>query len=134
MFLRLYRFDQLRDQLKEKDEEVFYLYDNTTSQECNDLMRSLEENRLTGFLWDQMKPFIRGKILYTPDTPATRRLMNSVNATFGPIEDMRRLTKVWIDTYAERVSGLFLDRENQDFIKARKKEFKLMLCSDGICP
>lgn len=45
--------------------------------------------------------------------------MNSVNSTFGPIEDMRRLTKVWIDTYAERVSGLFLDKENQDFIKVR---------------
>ena len=38
-------FDQLRDQLKEKDEEVLYLYDNSTSRECNDVMRGLEENR-----------------------------------------------------------------------------------------
>ena len=39
-------FDQLRDQLKEKDEEVLYLYDNSTSKECNDVMMGLEENRL----------------------------------------------------------------------------------------
>ena len=41
-------FDQLRDQLKEKDEEVLYLYDNSTSRECNDVMRGLEENRDDG--------------------------------------------------------------------------------------
>ncbi len=111
------RFDQLRDQLKEKDEEVLYLYDNSTSQECNDVMRGLEENKLIGFLWGQMKPFIRGKILYTPDTPATRRIVSTVNATFAPIEDVRRLTQMWIDTYSERVRGLFLDKENQEFIK-----------------
>jgi hypothetical protein len=114
------RFDQLRDQLKENDEDVFYLYDNSTSQECNDVMRGLEENRLTGFLWGQMKPFIRGKILYTPDTPATRRIMGSVNSTFSPIEDVRRITRMWIDTYSDRVRGLFLDKENQEFIKASK--------------
>ena len=112
----LFRFDQLRDQIKDKDEDVFYLYDNTTSPECNEVMKSLEETSIGGFLWNQMKPFIRGKILYTPDTPATRRLMRVVNDTFGPIEDVRRLTKVWVDNYAERVSGLFLDQENQDFI------------------
>ena len=38
-------FDQLRDQLKENDEEVLYLYDNSTSRECNEVMRGLEENR-----------------------------------------------------------------------------------------
>ena len=46
--------------------------------------------RLTGFLWGQMKPFIRGKILFSPDTPATRRIMGAVNATFSPIEGVRR--------------------------------------------
>ena len=45
-------FDQLRDQLKEKDEEVLYLYDNSTSPECNDFMKGLEENRDNSDQWD----------------------------------------------------------------------------------
>ena len=45
-------FDQLRDQLKEKDEEVLYLYDNSTSPECNDFMKGLEENRDRSDQWD----------------------------------------------------------------------------------
>ena len=92
-----------------------------------------------------MKPFIRGKILFSPDTPATRRIMGAVNATFSPIEGVRRydvtnemtivclvpfvrcdqilfvvrMTKKWIDVYSERVRGLFLDKENQEFMKVR---------------
>ena len=68
-----HRFDNLRDQIQEKeDEKNKYKYDNTTSQECNDLIESMESSRAIRFLWSQMKPFFRGKILYTPDTPATR--------------------------------------------------------------
>lgn len=93
------------------------MYDNTTSRACNDLMRRLEENRLMKFLWDQLKPFVRGKILFTPDTPATRRLVSIVNDTFRPLEDVRRLTEKWIVTYSDRVRGLFLDAENQQLIK-----------------
>ena len=73
--------------------------------------------RLTGFLWGQMKPFIRGKILFSPDTPSTRRIMAAVNATFSPIEGVRRMTRKWIEVYSERVRGLFLDKENQEFLK-----------------
>ena len=73
--------------------------------------------RLTGFLWGQMKPFIRGKILFSPDTAVTRRIMGAVNATFSPIEGVRRMTRKWIDIYSERVRGLFLDTENQQFMK-----------------
>ena len=50
----------------------------------------IHTSRLTGFLWGQMKPFIRGKILFSPDTPAARRIMSAVNATFSPIEGVRR--------------------------------------------
>ncbi len=44
-----------------------------------------------------------------------------VNATFQPIEDVRRLARLWIDTYSDRVRGLFLDRENQQFIRVRRR-------------
>lgn len=116
-FFFLLSFDQLRDQLKEKDEELHYNYDNTTSTECNNAMKGLEENRLIGFLWNQMKPFIRGKILYTPDTPATRKVVGMVNDTFRPIEEIRKLTQSWVDSYSEPVKGFFMDKENQQVMK-----------------
>ena len=40
------RFDNLRDQIQEKeDDSTKYKYDNTTSQECNDLIESMESSR-----------------------------------------------------------------------------------------
>ena len=30
-----------------------------------------------------------------------------------------RMTKKWIDVYSERVRGLFLDKENQEFMKVK---------------
>ena len=45
------RFDNLRDQIQEKDDEKSkYKYDNTTSQECNDLIESMESSRAIRFL------------------------------------------------------------------------------------
>ena len=43
--------------------------------------------------------------------------MGAVNATFSPIEGVRRMTRKWIEVYSERVRGLFLDKENQEFMK-----------------
>ena len=40
------RFDNLRDQIQEKeDDSTKYKYDNTTSQECNNLIESMESSR-----------------------------------------------------------------------------------------
>ena len=94
-----------------------FRYDNTTSKECNNLMSGLEENKLTGFLWNQMKPFIRGKILFTPDTPAVRRLLANVNETFEPIETIRRFAETWINNYSEPVRNFVLKEDNQLIIK-----------------
>ena len=33
-----------------------------------------------------------------------------------------RMTKKWIDVYSERVRGLFLDKENQEFMKVKTCE------------
>lgn len=43
--------------------------------------------------------------------------MALVNDTFSPIENIRKLSLSWINTYSERVKGLFLDKENQEFIQ-----------------
>ena len=85
-FLLPFRFENLKESLQvQKDNTSSYVYDNTTSPECNAMMEDLEEGSFTRFIWSILKPYIRGKILYTPDTPATRRLVSIVNETFAPI-------------------------------------------------
>ena len=59
--------------------KVFYIsFENLFifSPKCNEMMEELEKGSFTRFIWSILKPYIRGKILYTPDTPATRRLIS----------------------------------------------------------
>ena len=92
------------------------------------------------FLWSQVKPFFRGKILYTPDTPATRcqyhhhlinivlisthpmhcdaikrstgrRLVGAVDSSyFRPVESLQAALKQWEETYSEQVAGFVLNK------------------------
>ena len=90
------------------------------------------------FLWSQMKPFFRGKILYTPDTPATRcqhhlinivlitcypmhcnaiklstgrRLVGAVDSSyFRPVETLQAALRHWEETYSEQVAGFVLNK------------------------
>lgn len=51
---------------------------------CNDLMKNLESSPLSRIIWKALKPLLIGKILYTPDTPATRQVMAEVSCSaFG---------------------------------------------------
>ncbi|KAE8736684.1 ABC-transporter, subfamily A member 03 [Frankliniella occidentalis] len=60
------------------------------SEECKTVGEVIRE--LTVFLdWDVMKPFITGKILYYPDTKATRAIMKEVNNTFNELTDFSTL-------------------------------------------
>lgn len=33
------------------------------------------------YIWSTFKPLLQGKVLYTPDTPAARRLIKEVTST-----------------------------------------------------
>lgn len=41
-------------------------------------MRSLESSPISRMIWRALKPLLMGKILYTPDTPATQRIIHEV--------------------------------------------------------
>ena len=94
-----------------------YQYDNTTTPECNAMMEQLESNTFTNLLWSLVKPYVRGKILYTPDTPATRRLVSKVNATFAPIDQFRILTQEYVASYSKIIRNVVLNGDNQELIK-----------------
>lgn len=45
---------------------------------CNEIMKNLESSPLSRIIWRALKPLLIGKILYTPDTPAIRKVMSEV--------------------------------------------------------
>ncbi|XP_062905004.1 phospholipid-transporting ATPase ABCA1-like [Mobula hypostoma] len=76
------------------DEESSH-YDNSTTPYCNDLMKSLESNPISKMIWRAMKPLLVGKVLYTPDTPVTRKIIKEVNKTFQELSVFREAGEMW---------------------------------------
>ncbi|GAA6102437.1 phospholipid-transporting ATPase ABCA1 isoform X2 [Tachysurus ichikawai] len=68
---------------------------NTTTPFCKNLIQTLESNPLSRIVWRGIKPLFIGKLLYTPDTPVTQRIMNEVNRTFQDFEIMAQVHAAW---------------------------------------
>uniref|UniRef100_A0A8D0GPA7 P-type phospholipid transporter n=1 Tax=Sphenodon punctatus TaxID=8508 RepID=A0A8D0GPA7_SPHPU len=64
---------------------------------CKNLIRNLESNPLSRILWRGIKPLFAGKILYTPPSPATQRIMAEVNRTFQELALLREVKGAWQD-------------------------------------
>ncbi|CAN9497876.1 unnamed protein product [Ophioblennius macclurei] len=48
--------------------------------------------------WAFLKPMLMGQILYTPDTPTTRDIMEKANATLQEFADLRQHSQEWLDS------------------------------------
>ncbi|XP_055359678.1 retinal-specific phospholipid-transporting ATPase ABCA4-like isoform X2 [Betta splendens] len=72
-----------------------YVYDDTTTPFCNALMQNLESNPVTKIVWNSVKPLLMGKILYTPDSPAVRKILKSANTTFEELERLQNMARAW---------------------------------------
>lgn len=46
---------------------------------CQTLVETLESTPVLRNIWSTVKPLLQGKILYTPDTPAARLMVNKVS-------------------------------------------------------
>ncbi|KAK1339765.1 hypothetical protein QTO34_018321 [Cnephaeus nilssonii] len=78
-----------------KRKDPIYSYDKRTTTFCNALIQSLESNPLSKIAWRAAKPLLMGKILFTPDSPAARRILKNANSTFEELERIRKLVKAW---------------------------------------
>ncbi|XP_058488295.1 retinal-specific phospholipid-transporting ATPase ABCA4a isoform X2 [Solea solea] len=85
-----------------------YTYDNSTTPFCNDLMRELESNPATRIVWNSVKPMLMGQILYTPDSPAVRQIIQNANTTFEELERLRTMGKAW-EEVAPQIWAFFQD-------------------------
>ncbi|XP_056441789.1 phospholipid-transporting ATPase ABCA1-like [Gadus chalcogrammus] len=79
----------------DSDNEPTTAYDNTSTPYCNSLMKTLEASPISRMIWRALKPLLMGKILYTPDTPATQRIIHEVNKTFQELGVLRDLGGMW---------------------------------------
>ncbi|XP_043924192.1 phospholipid-transporting ATPase ABCA1 [Protopterus annectens] len=70
-------------------------YDNSTTPYCNELIQNMESNPLSRMIWRALKPLLVGTILYTPDTVATRRIMEEVNKTFQELSVFQDVGGMW---------------------------------------
>lgn len=48
--------------------------------------------------WAFLKPMLMGQILYTPDTPVTRDIMQKANATLQEFANLRKYSEDWIES------------------------------------
>ncbi|XP_068590097.1 glucosylceramide transporter ABCA12 [Cebidichthys violaceus] len=48
--------------------------------------------------WAFLKPMLMGQILYTPDTPVTRAIMEKANATLQEFANLRKYSEDWIES------------------------------------
>ncbi|KAF3843012.1 hypothetical protein F7725_001861 [Dissostichus mawsoni] len=48
--------------------------------------------------WAFLKPMLMGHILYTPDTPATRAIMEKANSTLNEFANLRKYSEDWIES------------------------------------
>uniref|UniRef100_A0A087X6A3 P-type phospholipid transporter n=1 Tax=Poecilia formosa TaxID=48698 RepID=A0A087X6A3_POEFO len=62
---------------------------------CNSLVQNLDSNPMSRMIWQALKPLLLGKILYTPNTPATQRIIHEVNRTFQELGVFRDLGGMW---------------------------------------
>uniref|UniRef100_A0A8C2ZYU7 P-type phospholipid transporter n=1 Tax=Cyclopterus lumpus TaxID=8103 RepID=A0A8C2ZYU7_CYCLU len=77
------------------EDESTSLYDNSSTPYCNSLVKNMDSNPMSRMIWQALKPLLIGKILYTPHTPATQRVIHEVNRTFQELGVFRDLGGMW---------------------------------------
>ncbi|XP_043833750.1 phospholipid-transporting ATPase ABCA7 isoform X2 [Dromiciops gliroides] len=118
--LNWYEDDDLKVMLGQGQGRLASPVDNNTSPFCQKLIESMEAHPISRLLWWRLKPIILGKILYTPDTPLTRRVMAKVNQTFHQLALLRELHAFWKEL-APQISSFM---NNSDQVAVLKRVFQ----------
>uniref|UniRef100_A0A3P8YQ17 ABC transporter domain-containing protein n=1 Tax=Esox lucius TaxID=8010 RepID=A0A3P8YQ17_ESOLU len=71
-------------------------------------------------VWSTFRPLIKGKVLYTPDTPATRILVKEANRTFSTLATLKELAEAW-EVFEPRVWNYFQNGHQVNTLRALLK-------------
>ncbi|GAA6225610.1 ATP-binding cassette sub-family A member 1-like [Lates japonicus] len=102
------------------DDEPTSLYDNSSTPYCNSLVKSMDSNPMSRMIWQALKPLLMGKILYTPHTPATQRVIHEVNRTFQELGVFRDLGGMW-EEMRPKVWNFMENSQQMDLIRTLLK-------------
>lgn len=62
---------------------------------CQTLVDILQGTPQLRYFWSTFKPLVQGKILFAPDTPAARRMVQEANSTFNSLAMLKELADLW---------------------------------------
>uniref|UniRef100_A0A8C7TVL3 P-type phospholipid transporter n=1 Tax=Oncorhynchus mykiss TaxID=8022 RepID=A0A8C7TVL3_ONCMY len=101
-------------------EEPISAYDNASTPYCNAMMRNMESSPVSRMIWQALKPLLMGKILYTPATPATQKIIHEVNRTFQELGVLRELGGMW-EEVRPKVWTFLESSEQMDLVRTLLK-------------
>lgn len=74
------------------------------------------------YLWQYLKPLLRGKIVYAPDNDITRQIVREANATFDRIAIISKTLKAMVKTNNDLMSRV----DDSDIEKIKVTVFSLI--------
>ncbi|XP_021254439.1 ATP-binding cassette sub-family A member 12 [Numida meleagris] len=105
---------------------------------CLSFYLDLVKTPTGALIWSFLKPMVFGKILYTPDTPETRAIMEKSNATLKQMADLALKSQEWLDKSPAVMNSLTKLNQTVPVIKnALQNPFvqvfiKVMVDLDGV--
>ncbi|XP_035533108.1 ATP-binding cassette sub-family A member 12 [Morone saxatilis] len=85
------------DRKREEMIERFKIPRNATPF-CMNMYLDMVNTTGGAIAWAFLKPMLMGQILYTPDTPVTRAIMEKANATLQEFANLRKNSEDWIES------------------------------------
>ncbi|CAJ1079858.1 uncharacterized protein abca12 [Xyrichtys novacula] len=87
-----------QDDLKREEMIERFKLPRNASPFCMNIYLDMVNTTGGAIAWAFLKPMLMGQILYTPDTPATRNIMEKSNATLHELANLRKYSKEWIES------------------------------------
>uniref|UniRef100_A0A8C6VPK5 P-type phospholipid transporter n=1 Tax=Naja naja TaxID=35670 RepID=A0A8C6VPK5_NAJNA len=106
------------------EDDGMNFYDNYSTPFCNNLIKNLESSPLSRIIWRALKPLLVGKVLFSPDTPATRTVMSEVNKTFQELSVFHEIGGMWEET-RPKIKKFMEESQEMDLIRALLKSEQL---------
>ncbi|XP_021364515.1 ATP-binding cassette sub-family A member 1-like isoform X2 [Mizuhopecten yessoensis] len=84
------------DQQKEKKQLSVATGQSDSEGFCQEMYVQIATSKYGPVIWTYLKPLMRGKILYSPNTPTTQQLAQMMyNSSFGVLDDVQYYGRLW---------------------------------------
>ncbi|XP_077981076.1 phospholipid-transporting ATPase ABCA1-like [Glandiceps talaboti] len=94
------------EEMENEDDDHVYIYDNSTTPFCNSLFKNMESSQFTRILWRRLKPLLVGYVPFSPNTTASRRIIEKANWPFQTLQDIVDLANMWLEISPDIVEYL----------------------------